>query len=124
MAPLDQWEINEIVVKILQELSATPYSCSSLTQLTSGTTNFVFRGTLTSPVSLCDDIKEGIEAPISSTVIIKYSTGFAAVNKDFPIDASRCVNTSFAIICYEDKNEENYTNKHKYRLLKNPCSML
>lgn len=124
MAPLDQLEMNEIVVKILQDLSATPYSCSSLTQLTSGTTNFVFRGTLTSPVSLHGDTKEGIDAPISSTVIIKYSTGFAAVNKDFPIDASRCVNTCFSIICYEDKNEEDYTNKHKHRLLKNPCSML
>jgi hypothetical protein len=91
MAPLEQSETDEITAQILQQLSKTPYACSSLTRLTNGTTNFVFRGTLTRPLPLCprDGLEEGTST--AKTVIVKHSTDFAAVNKDLAINISRCV---------------------------------
>lgn len=91
MAPLNQEEKDAIFSKVLQGLSGTPYACSSLTQLTNGTTNFVFRGELVKPIPT--DNGSGSTA---TTVIIKHSAEFAALNKDLPIDASRVVCTSRA----------------------------
>ncbi|KAI5860079.1 kinase-like domain-containing protein [Durotheca rogersii] len=84
MAPPAQPELDALVTRVLEQLSETPYSCSSLTRLVNGTTNFVFRGILTRPLPLGDD------KPVE-TVIVKYTADFAALNKDLPIDASRCV---------------------------------
>ncbi|KAI1644676.1 kinase-like domain-containing protein [Daldinia loculata] len=84
MAPLSQAEKDALVSKVLGELSGTPYACSSLTHLTNGTTNFVFRGKLTHPIRA-----DGGDQSTTTTVIIKHSTEFAAVNKDFPLDPSR-----------------------------------
>ncbi|KAI1483171.1 kinase-like domain-containing protein [Daldinia eschscholtzii] len=84
MAPLDQAEQDAIVSKVLRELSETPYACSSLVRLTNGTTNFVFRGELSHPI-----LADFGHSSTKTTVIIKHSTGFVAVNKGFPLDASR-----------------------------------
>ncbi|KAK4160448.1 kinase-like domain-containing protein [Cladorrhinum sp. PSN259] len=84
MAPLTQAEEASISASILQELSETPYACSSLTQLTGGTANFVYRGNLARPFPANDGLT------IAKTVIIKHSTAFAAINPDFPLDITRC----------------------------------
>ncbi|KAI1802086.1 kinase-like domain-containing protein [Daldinia bambusicola] len=84
MAPLNQAEQEAVVSNILQELSETPYACSSLIRLTNGTTNFVYRGELVHPIRADSEYSNTKE-----TVIIKYCTDFAAINKDFSLDASR-----------------------------------
>ncbi|KAH9993652.1 kinase-like domain-containing protein [Xylariaceae sp. FL0662B] len=91
MAPLEQSEKDELTARILQQLSKTPYACSSLAQLTNGTTNFVFRGTLTKPFSYTLQPQNDFDQSTATarTVIVKYSTDFAALNKDIPIDSSR-----------------------------------
>ncbi len=95
MQPLEKSEKDELSAHILRELSTTPFACDSLTQLTNGTTNFVFRGTLTQPlpVHLSNSLKEETATATETikTVIIKHSTEFAAVNKAQSIDVSRCV---------------------------------
>lgn len=96
MAPLEQAEKDTIIDQILLQLSVTTYACSSLTQLTNGTTNFVFRGTLANPVHpSLEVVGEGTETKTIQSVIVKYSASFAALNKDLPIDVSRCVFISF-----------------------------
>lgn len=97
MTPLDPSEKDELTAQILLQLSKSPYACSSLTQLTNGTTNFVFRGTLIQPLCPRDSPEDGKVTSNTQTVIIKHSTSFCAVNKDLPIDVSRCVVTSFNI---------------------------
>ncbi|KAI1074466.1 kinase-like domain-containing protein [Whalleya microplaca] len=91
MTPLEQSEKDELTARILHRLSKTPYACHSLTQLTNGTTNFVFRGALTQPLSPPLQFQDGINqsTAAASTVIVKHSTDFAALNKDLPIDSSR-----------------------------------
>ncbi|KAI0853629.1 kinase-like domain-containing protein [Daldinia vernicosa] len=84
MAPLSQAEKDALISKVLGQLSGTPYACSSLTHLTNGTTNFVFRGKLAHPIRA-----DGGDQSTTTTVIIKHSTEFVAVSKDFPIDPSR-----------------------------------
>jgi hypothetical protein len=105
MAPLEQSEKDELTARILQQLSKTPYACSSLTQLTNGTTNFVFRGTLTQPLRLQNRVEEGTGLMITKTVVLKHYTAFAALNKDLPIDISRCVISSFNISCRKEPTE-------------------
>ncbi|TVY80540.1 4-hydroxytryptamine kinase psiK [Lachnellula suecica] len=91
MTPLSQSEKDELVAQILHELSMTPYCCQSLTHLTSGTTNFVYRGILTQPLSHLPESNAIYSSVTTDTIIIKHSTSFAAMNKDLPIDVSRCV---------------------------------
>ncbi|KAI1396923.1 kinase-like domain-containing protein [Hypoxylon fuscum] len=86
MAPLPQSELDLLLIKISDQLLGTPYSCSSLTRLVNGTTNFVFRGTLIQPLAPGHPSQDD---PVQ-TVIVKHTTGFAALNKDLPIDISRC----------------------------------
>jgi len=90
MAPLDQAEKDQLSAQILQELSQTRYACSSLTPLSGGTANFVFRGILTQPFSLPQE--DGIPTTTES-VVVKHTTAFASVNRDFPLHVSRCVKT-------------------------------
>ncbi|KAJ6109936.1 hypothetical protein N7486_002171 [Penicillium sp. IBT 16267x] len=71
----DNEEKDEIRDQIAQELSQTPFACSSLTRLSGGTANFVYRGT---PVSSPDSI------------IIKHTKGYVASNLDFKLDPKRC----------------------------------
>ena len=90
MAPLDQPENDELSSRVSQHLSHTRYACSSLTRLSSGTTNFVFRGILAQPLLRYQD---GMTASAAHTIIVKHSTDYVAVNRDFPLDVSRCVIT-------------------------------
>ena len=82
MAPLSQAEEDALSAHVLQRLSQTgTYACSSLTQLTSGTTNFVYRGILEKP----------LPKNASTTIIVKHFTDFVAINRDMPLDLNRCV---------------------------------
>jgi hypothetical protein len=65
---------------ILQELSSTQYACSSLEPLSGGTANFIFKGTLTSP------LPDG-----TSVVAVKHGESFIASMPDFQLPPSRCV---------------------------------
>jgi hypothetical protein len=87
MAPLAQAEKDVILTQIAQQLSQTPYASSSLIELSNGTTNFVFRGILAQ--SLPNQDGNGLLS--STSVIIKHSTDFVPLNRDFPLDVSRCV---------------------------------
>lgn len=88
MAPLGQAEKDNHLARVLQHLSQTPYACSSLTQLSGGSVNFVFRGLLVSPLL---PTPSTTAATSSQTIIVKFSTDFLALNRDFPLDVSRCV---------------------------------
>jgi hypothetical protein len=93
MALLTDAEKHQLFRRISREIEATPYACSTLSQLTSGTTNFVFRGILTHPLQ-----HENSALPIKS-VIVKHSTSFAGCNKDFPVDISRFVYLYPSLLC-------------------------
>lgn len=68
-------EKDEVRDQIAQQLSQTPFACSSLTRLSGGTANFVYRGTPSSPDS----------------IIIKHTKDYVASNQSFKLDAKRCV---------------------------------
>lgn len=82
MAPPTETEKSALRESLLGRLASTPFACSSLVELTNGTTNFVFRGQL--------ERQQGEDTQLQ-TVIVKHTTGYAAANKDFAIDASRSV---------------------------------
>ncbi|OJJ89428.1 uncharacterized protein ASPGLDRAFT_31124 [Aspergillus glaucus CBS 516.65] len=76
----DQDPDHQITAKINQSLTSTPYACTSLTRLSGGTVNFVYRGILQRPLD--DGTK---------TVIIKHAEEFLASSRDFKLTAERCV---------------------------------
>ncbi|KAB5558289.1 kinase-like domain-containing protein [Coniochaeta sp. 2T2.1] len=86
MAPLSTAEEDALPSELLRQLSQTPYACSSLTQLSGGSANFVYRGILTQPLASTSGQKA-----VEKTVIVKHSTGFLSVNRDFALDVSRCL---------------------------------
>ncbi|PYI19820.1 hypothetical protein BO86DRAFT_179425 [Aspergillus japonicus CBS 114.51] len=73
--PEDSFKLN-----ITRELVHTRYACSSLTRLSGGTVNFVFRGLLSRP------LEDG-----TKSVIIKHSEGYAAANRNLELTAERCL---------------------------------
>jgi hypothetical protein len=81
---LQQADYDQLCIKIEKELSQTRYSCLSLSPLSGGSANFLFRGTLSQP------LEDG-----SQTVIIKHSKEFVSVNRNFHLDVSRCVSCLF-----------------------------
>ncbi|OAQ98615.1 hypothetical protein LLEC1_02086 [Akanthomyces lecanii] len=87
MAPMEPQEKKRLIASIVHELSATPYACSELEPLPSGTTNFTYRGHLATALPRTDE----------QTVIVKHTTSYAALNKDFPIDVSRCLFEVYAL---------------------------
>lgn len=66
--------------EILDELRGTKYACSSLTALSGGNANFIFRGVLQKP------LEDG-----TTEVAIKHGQGYVASNPDFKITTDRCV---------------------------------
>jgi hypothetical protein len=86
MTTLSEAEEAALSTELLQQLSQTPYACLSLTQLSGGSANFVYRGTLTRPLSPGDG-----HTTTAKTVIIKHSKGFLSVSRDFALDVTRCV---------------------------------
>ncbi|QKX62341.1 uncharacterized protein TRUGW13939_09500 [Talaromyces rugulosus] len=75
-----QEEKDQLAAQLVQELSHTPYACLSLTQLSGGTANFIFRGILAHP------LPDGTQ-----TVVVKHSKEFVAANRNFSLEVSRCL---------------------------------
>ncbi|CAI7646087.1 unnamed protein product [Penicillium pancosmium] len=61
--------------QISQSLLPTSFACSSLSRLSGGTANYVYRGTLSGS---------------TKSIIIKHTKGHSASNPDFKIDSKRC----------------------------------
>jgi hypothetical protein len=73
-----------LLSQVQTSLKDSPYACSSLGKLAGGTANFVYRGVLSNPLK-----------DASTTVIIKYTPPYVAVNPTFKLTETRCVrNTS------------------------------
>ncbi|OKL63122.1 hypothetical protein UA08_01252 [Talaromyces atroroseus] len=72
-------EKDQLALELTRELSHTPYVCSSLTHLSGGTANFLFRGILACPLD------DGAQ-----TVVVKHSKEFVAANRNFALEVSRC----------------------------------
>jgi hypothetical protein len=70
----------EVSQKVQESLKDTPYACTSLIKLSGGTANFVYRGTLVTP------LEDG-----SRTVVIKHTEPYVASNFNFKLTATRCV---------------------------------
>lgn len=66
--------IREVVEK---QLASTPFVCSSLSRLSGGTANFVYRGTPTTGNP--------------ESIIIKHTENYLSSNSSFQLDAARCV---------------------------------
>ncbi|KAK7969248.1 hypothetical protein PG988_008321 [Apiospora saccharicola] len=79
MAPLPEAEEHTLARRVRDQLTLTPYAVSSLTKLSGGTANFLYRGTLLQPL-----------AGSTKTVVVKRSKDFVATNRDFPLDITRC----------------------------------
>lgn len=83
MAAPGQTELERLSTNyLLDELEKAGYPCSSLTPLSGGSTNLVYRGILETPNSSRD------------TVILKFTAGALAIDPSFEIDISRCVRRS------------------------------
>ncbi|KAK1827826.1 kinase-like domain-containing protein [Podospora conica] len=65
--------------EILDELRGTKYACSSLTPLSGGNANFIFKGVLEKP------LEDG-----TTEVAIKHGQGYVASNPAFGITTDRC----------------------------------
>ncbi len=94
---LQQAEKDLFGIQIMQELSQTPYACSSLTVMHGGTANFLFRGVLASP------LPNG-----TKTIVLKHSKEFISANRNFQLDISRCVRSPFCASIIRD-SEQKYT---------------
>lgn len=70
-------EPDDVRDEVQQQLCQTPFECSSLSRLSGGTANFVYRGT---PLS---------GSPKS--IIIKHTKNYLSSNASFKLDAERCV---------------------------------
>ncbi|KAF8854704.1 hypothetical protein BDZ45DRAFT_596667 [Acephala macrosclerotiorum] len=68
-----------IIQKVQESINDGPYACSTLVKLSGGTANFVYRGTLVTP------LKDGTE-----TVVIKHTEAYVASNPNFKLSDSRC----------------------------------
>jgi len=71
---------NEISMRVQESLKDGPYACTSLSKLSGGTANFVYRGTLAAPLS------NG-----SETIVIKHTEGYVALSPAFKLTSTRCV---------------------------------
>ena len=89
-------EISTISNLISKELSSTPYACSSLTRLSGGTANFVFRGVLAQPVAPEGDTHDDA----TRVVIVKHGEGYVASNREFKLSTERCVRFPIQICLY------------------------
>ncbi|CAG8894223.1 unnamed protein product [Penicillium salamii] len=67
--------MDEIHDEIAKELSQTEFACSTLTRLSGGTANFVYRGTL---------------ASTGDSIVIKHAKEYLASNENFKLDITRC----------------------------------
>ncbi|KAJ4355584.1 uncharacterized protein N0V89_003604 [Didymosphaeria variabile] len=86
MAPLSAPELHQLATNLQAILSTTRYGCTSLTQLTGGTTSFVFLGTLHQPLPATH---HGGNQEQEDSVIIKHAAPFASCHTGFLVDAGR-----------------------------------
>ena len=88
MAALSEADEQALAQQVLDQLASSPYACSVLDKLSGGTANFLYRGTLTQSLRRAG---EDASTAAAKTVVIKLSTDFVAVNRDFPLDITRCL---------------------------------
>ncbi|KAI0485356.1 kinase-like domain-containing protein [Xylariaceae sp. FL0804] len=88
MACPTEAEERALVQQVLSNLAGTPFSCSALTRLSGGTANFLYCGHLVQPHPAQI---AGAHATAENAVIVKVSTDFVAINRDFPLAVSRCL---------------------------------
>ncbi|TVY41389.1 4-hydroxytryptamine kinase [Lachnellula subtilissima] len=70
---------DEMLDQVQISLSHGPYACASLTKLSGGTANFVYRGTLIKP------LEDG-----TKTIVIKHTEPYVASNPNFKLASTRC----------------------------------
>jgi hypothetical protein len=73
----DSFEQDQVRDEVEQQLAQTSFQCSSLSRLSGGTANFVYRGT-----------------PLNGnpeSIIIKHTKNYLSSNASFKLDAERCV---------------------------------
>lgn len=85
MGPLTKAKEHTLAQRVRDQLAPTPYAVSALTKLGGGTANFLYRGTLLQPL-----IGGSATARGTKTVVVKRSTEFVAINRDFPLEITRC----------------------------------
>ncbi|KAL5052127.1 hypothetical protein BDW71DRAFT_202258 [Aspergillus fruticulosus] len=100
----------EVKEAIAMELSKSPFACSSLTQLSGGTANFVYRGVLSRP------LPDG-----TRTVIVKHAEDYLASNAEFKLSAKRCLVEEVALRALDGMPNETTTKEdsdsgQKYRI--------
>lgn len=71
---------DEIAAQITRELASTEYACSSLTTLSGGSANFLYKGTLQKP------LEDG-----TAEVAVKHGEGFSASSSSLELSQKRCV---------------------------------
>lgn len=71
---------DEIASQVKQELGQTAFACTSLTPLSGGNANFIFRGKLQKPLD------DG-----TAEIAIKHGEGFVALSPALKLSTSRCV---------------------------------
>lgn len=83
----------QIMQRVSGELSSTLYVCKFLTLLPSGTTNFVFRGTLQDAcvIETPDSNGRATQPRKVESVIIKFIEGYARLNPALKINIQRGV---------------------------------
>ncbi|KAI1801629.1 kinase-like domain-containing protein [Daldinia bambusicola] len=69
----------EVTAKVIESLKGTPYEASSLDILSGGTANFIYRATLTRPLT-----------GGTTEVAVKHSEDYIASSPDFKLTLSRC----------------------------------
>jgi hypothetical protein len=74
----------DVSVKIHESLKYGPYACTSISKLSGGTANFVYRGILAVPLT------DG-----SNTIVIKHTESYVASNPGFQLTSTRCVSIPF-----------------------------
>lgn len=92
MAPTEE----EVLAKVQESLTHRAYKCTSLTKLSGGTANYVYRGVLAGNVSQNDTVKQILidAAPLqdgTKSIVIKHTPPYVASNPAFSLTADRCV---------------------------------
>ncbi|KAH7411542.1 kinase-like domain-containing protein [Phaeosphaeria sp. MPI-PUGE-AT-0046c] len=72
-------EKTAIGLELKDQLWGTPYACTSLTIVSGGTANFLYRGVL------AQTLPDG-----ERTIVVKHAREFVSANRGFALDVSRC----------------------------------
>ncbi|PKY02448.1 hypothetical protein P168DRAFT_255866, partial [Aspergillus campestris IBT 28561] len=90
---------DEISAEILAQFAQTPYACTSLTKLSGGTANFVYRGSLLHP------LPDGTD-----TVVFKHGKDYLASKREFTLSTERCIIEENALQSLNHFSESTNTN--------------